>query len=206
MPEFGVRPDGHKRYGHLLRPIGAHLDTLSARYITIAEVEDGFVWQCFKLDDPAHAMSGTIEFKQIPALVESIKAMKQARQSELLEQEQRAAAARRLRLNPFHRREAVAEPVVDEKTLHPICPLGYEETLRSVGNKLEDQRARTIMIVEREATMLVRYALPLPGYIRLDVSKQEMFSGLHENDYSPDDLQVIVEDSRRRRGVKYYQT
>jgi hypothetical protein len=203
VSHFGHRPEGYKRYGHLLRPIGAHLDTLDARYITIAEVADGFLWHCFKNGDPASAMSGSFAYDEIPALIDSIRAMKAARQAELMQ----AIPSKKTFANPFRRQAPLQPPpIAHEPTDHPICPLGYEETLRSLGNKLEDQRAHTIVIVEREATMLVRYSLPLPTYIKLDVSKQEMYTGLHENDYSPGDLRTIVEDSRQRRGIKYYQS
>jgi hypothetical protein len=182
------------------------LDTLGARYILIAEVAEGFVWHSFKDGDPAYAMAGTFAFDDLPALIESIKQLKaarlEARQAELV----RMAPTKRTLLHPLRKQVSIAVPEPEESSPHPICPLGYEETLRSLGNKLEDQRAHAVAVVEREATMLVRYSLPLPSYIRLDVSKQEMWTGLHENEYSPSDLRAMVAESRARRGVRYYQS
>lgn len=191
MEHFGVAPGRQTRYEYLLSPIGAYLDSLDARYISIAEIEEGFIWHCFKNGHPDQCLTGAFAYDDIPRLIASVKQEKHAR---ALAQEE-ALKSRKAVLGLFKRRGNVAEPA---QPPHPVCPLGYEETLRSLGAKLEEERAYCVLLFERAASMLVRYSVPLPTYIRLDVSKIEMTTGFREIEYLRDDLLGIVEDARRR--------
>ena len=199
MEPFGTMPGGKKRYGVLLRPIGAYLDSIGARYISIAEIEEGFIWHCLRNHSPMHAMSGGFTHEEIPQLIESIKLSKAERRRAL---EEEALRARRGAFGLFRRQTRELEPIPDP---HPVFRAGYEETLRSLGSKLEDQRAYQVLLVERESCLLVKYSLPLPTYIRLEPTKVEVYTGFHEIEYSAADLIGFVAEVRSRRGIAYYQ-
>jgi hypothetical protein len=199
MDQSEAIPGGQRKYSYLLRPIGAFLDTLDARYITVAEIADGFIWHCYRNRDPSKCVSGVIPHDNIPALIEMTKRDKQAR----ARANDAIVRVRKSTRGLFRRRSADADS--SEVVLHPVCPDGYEESLRSVGAKLDDQRAYMIMLVEREASMVIRYSMPLPPYIRVDISRPETFTGFHEVEYSTDEINEIIDTIRDRRGIPYYQ-
>lgn len=198
MTQHSIGLGGQKRYSYLLRPIGAHLDLLEARNVTVAEIKDAFLWHCYRLGHPLQPLTGVFSFAEIPDLIESIK----QRKAEAASAEEAERRARKSGLGFFRRREPV--PVV-ERSVHPLMPSGYEETLRSIGARLEDQRAGALMLAERPGSLLVIYSLPLPNYIRLDVTRMEAYSGMHEVEYSRDELLEIITSVRARRGLRYYQ-
>lgn len=193
MVDVGFTPGGQRRYSYYLRPIGAYLDMLDVRSVTIAEIEDGFVWHCYKRTAPLEQVSGVFAFSETPGLIESVKRSKEtlARNREAERQSRRSGW-------PFRRREN--EP---EETPHPLFPLGYEVTLSAIGSKLEDQRARNPLLAERDASLLIVYSLPLPGYIRLDASKMETYTGMHEVEYSGEAIREIIEYYRKLSGPSY---
>jgi hypothetical protein len=193
--DAGLTSGGQRQYGYYLGPIGAHLDLLGARHITIAEIEDGFIWHCYARETPLQPIAGVLAFTGVADLVESVEqaSEKIAREREAERQSHRTGWLRRRR-----------DIERDEGPPHPLFPMGYEETLRSIGVKLEEQRAYCPLLAEREASLLVIYSLPLPSYIRLDVSKMETFTGMHEVEYLRDDLTEIIELYRDRRNPPRY--
>ncbi len=191
MMDVGLLPGGQKRYGYFLGPIGAYLDLLVARNATIAEIEDGFFWHCYKRDAPLKPVTGVFAFSEVKDLIESI-----TRSKETIARNKEAERLSRRSGWLFRRHDN--EP--KEEPPHPLFPLGYEVTLRAMGSKLEDQRAYCPLLAEREESLLVIYSLPLPNYIKLDVSKMETFTGQHEVEYSRDDLAEIIDMYGNRRG------
>ena len=71
MMDVGFTPGGQRRYSYYLRPIGAYLDMLDVRSVTIAEIEDGFVWHCYKRTAPLEQVSGVFAFSETVDLIES---------------------------------------------------------------------------------------------------------------------------------------
>jgi hypothetical protein len=53
--------------------------------------------------------------------------------------------------------------------------------------------------------MIISFSLPLPTYIRVDISRMETFTGFHELEYSTDELMEIIDTVRGHRGIPYYQ-
>jgi hypothetical protein len=200
MPQVGINNrGGQRRYGYLLRPIGAYLDALDARYVTLAEIEEGFIWHCFSRGDPTTILTGTIALDDIAALIETTKRSKEIRgrtQEELLRM-------RRAGRGLF--RKGQAEGPGPEFPPHPVFPEGYEEMFRSLGVKIEDQRGYMVLLVERAASLVVSFSLPLPTYIRVDISRMETFTGFHEVEYSAGELMAIIDTVRGHRGIPYYQ-
>jgi hypothetical protein len=174
-----------KPYRQLLRPFGAFFNQLQARYITLAETATGFAWHCYPRGDLAHARGGLVCYADIPALLEMLR---------------RERAGRGL----FGLRRGL--PRVDPRSFrrHPICPVGYQEMLRSLGAKLDEQRAHAVLIMERDDHVLVRYSMPLPIYIRTDAYRATFITGMHEDVYRPDHLMWLVARARSRRGSLYY--
>jgi hypothetical protein len=53
--------------------------------------------------------------------------------------------------------------------------------------------------------MIVSFSLPLPTYIRVDISRMETFTGFHEVEYTTTQLLEIIDEVRDHRGIPYYQ-
>jgi hypothetical protein len=180
MPEQEAKP-----YRQLLRPLGAFFNQLQARYITLAETKSGFVWHCYPHGDLSHSRGGLVCYADIPALLEMLR-------------------RERTRRGLFGLRRSL--PKVDPRSFrrHPICPFGYQEMLRSLGAKLDEQQAQAVLIMERDDHILVRYSMPLPTYIRTDAYRATFMTGMHEDVYRPDHLVWLVARARSRRGNLYY--
>ena len=190
---------GQRRYRYLLRPIGAYLDAIDARYVTLAEFQDGFIWHCASREDPTRLQSGTVALDEFSTLIDTIKSDKEARAREHDEMLRSRRGGRGL-----FRKSAVSDAEA-EVSPHPVCQYGYEATFRSLGAKLEDQRGYMVLLVERAGSLIVSFSLPLPMYIRVDISRMETFTGFHEVEYSSAELRQIVEEVREHRGISYYQ-
>ncbi len=190
MSDVGLAPGGQRRYSYYFQPIGRFLDQLDARYVTLGEIEGGFVWHCYKRGAPLEAISGVIAFEDVQELIES-DTRSRATVGRNREAERRTRGAGWLLR---HRGRGGGS-----RLPHPLFPLGYAETLLSVGAKLEDQRAYCPLLAERDTSLLVVCSLPLPSYIRLDVTKMETFTGMHEVEYSKNDVHQIVMYYRGRR-------
>src|SRR5581483_4679994 len=46
---------------------------------------------------------------------------------------------------------------------HPVCPQGYEEVLRTLGSRLDAQRALDVLITEMPNQLIVEYSIPAYG-------------------------------------------
>ena len=144
-------------------------------------------------------MTGTIALEEIATLIETIKRTKEGKG---------ACPGRRYcgRAAPAVACSAGGPPMIPSlRAAPPVAPEGYEELFRSVGAKLEDQRGYMVLLVEREASMIVSFSLPLPSYIRVDISRMETFTGFHEVEYMTTQLLEIIDEVRDHRGIPYYQ-
>jgi hypothetical protein len=184
--QVGYQTQDEPNYRQLLRPIGAFLDRLQARFVTLGETEDGFVWHCFPNGDFTRPMSGMIAHADVPRLMDQLK------------------AARRVRRGVFSMHPPAAKPIKIASRRDTVCPEGYEETFRSLGNKLDVAKAIAVLIVERKDNISVIYHFPTPGYLRRDISRTEFTSDMHEDIFNRDQVARLIATSRSYRNNRYF--
>ncbi|MDB5076993.1 MAG: hypothetical protein JWO42_3172 [Chloroflexi bacterium] len=169
-----VRPES--KYGRLLRPIGAFLNTLDATHLTLAETGEAFIWRCFQRQNPAKQLTGVIAHSDIPGM---------------------AAAFKRSRAGRVA--QAGESPLGTS-----VCPWGYEELLRSLSHKLDQECATTVMVYEDDESLLVQFSLPVPLYVQMEPERFASVNYFHEEIYSQDDIVALVATMRSHRGSPYY--
>src|SRR5665213_366902 len=128
-----VELDTGLKYKDLLRPIGAYLDFLHARFITVAETEEGFLWHCYPHGNLTQPRSGFIARGNVEALQEEmLKAMQGSGRGWL------GKGPRPIKPDRSAQRRKSA------------CPEGYQEALRVLSGKLDDQSAVNVLIIEQK--------------------------------------------------------
>lgn len=184
--QVGYRTQDEAHYRQLLRPIGAYLDRIQARYVTVAETSDGFLWHCFPNADYTRSMSGLIALDDIPGLMDQLR------------------AARKARRGVFGIRPTAARPHRITARKDTVCPEGYEETFRSIGVRLDRAKALAVLIVERKDLLTVNYRYPTPGFLRRDLSRGEFVSDAHEDNFTSTDITQLISTSRSYRNNRYF--
>ena len=172
-----------RRYREMLRPIGAHLDLLQARNLTLAELDDGFMWHYLVEEHAAPPSSATLTYEELSSLGDQVRHAKEA---------WRAKAAR---LQGDHEPEPLAQPRYST---------GYEDLLRSLGARLEAQQAEKVLIVECGHDLLVRYALMPPAFVRREAVEIGELVSFREDLYSAEQLAELIATMRSRRGSKFF--
>jgi hypothetical protein len=164
------------KYRPLLRPIGAFLDTLRLSHLILAESEEGFIWRGHAWDDLGGVLYGVMPHADVPALAESFKQARLGRIDEL------------------------NEPPVSPG----VCPQGYEELLRCIGEKLDLEAATSVMVIEDDDMLLVQFTLPVPTYVQMEPERLFPAKYFHEVIYSREDIAALIASRRRFRGSRYY--
>src|SRR5579859_4462381 len=61
------------KYRSLLRAFGAYFDQEQARYVTLAEIDGGFLWHFFPGGELLRTTHGILAYEDVPDFAESIK-------------------------------------------------------------------------------------------------------------------------------------
>lgn len=179
---------GGFKYRELLRPIGAYLDSLDARYITLAETEEGFLWHCYPHGDLATPRSGFIAREDVPALQEEMARMRQpAKRNGWFGKGSRPT---RQDKHGWRRKSA--------------CPEGYQEALRVLSGKLDDQCAVNILVIEQVDCLSVRYHGVVPVYLRINASRADSIPGFRDDQYTGQEMGELTAVARSHRGDRFY--
>ena len=187
VTQIGFQTQDESRYKEFLRPIGAYLDWLQARYVTVCEIDNGFVWHCFPYGDLTKPVSGMIGRDELPRLLERLR------------------KSRRLRKGIFgrrphsHRRRQPRGAGIDT-----VCPDGYEEAFRSIGARLDRAKAIAILIVEQRDKLSVNYRFPVAGLLRRDLKRFDISSNQHEDEFNREQLAHLIAMSRSHRHNPFY--
>lgn len=169
------------KYRLLLRSLGAYFDQQQARYITLAEVEDGFIWHFFPPMDLVHPIHGTITHADLPDFVES---MKQARI------EQVAANT------PLPKRSLLSRKAPPSVRYSA----GYEDVFRTLSGKFDMDCVSNILLTEGDYGWLISYCLPVPMYVQADARRMNQFNYFHESLCSHEEMDQWIEAAREYRG------
>jgi len=173
------------RYGQILRTIGAYLNLLQARYVTIAEIDQGFTWHCYPRANLTKSQSGMVTFEDLPKFQEAVRQMGKSRQGLL----------RRSKIEIS--RQALRR--------HPICPAGYEEMFRTIGQKLDEQRAQQILLVERGDSLIANYRLMAPNYIAFNPNRfDQIVAYSHQLEFQRPQISTLIGAARSFRHSNYF--
>lgn len=173
-------------YKQILRLLGAYFDRVNARYVTLAETEDGFVWHCFPNGDLTRAASGMFAHSDVPNALEQLKSRRQSH------------------TGIFASRRSASKPDRIEWRKSTVCAGGYEETFRSLGVKLDQMRALSILVVERNDCLSVHYYLPIAGYLRRDFSRMAFTGDAREDMYGREQIIDLINTARGWRNNRFY--
>jgi hypothetical protein len=164
------------KYRHLLRPIGAYLDTLNASNLLLAESEEGFIWRCSSRANPANIRFGVIGVEEIAHLAEAMKRHRLGRVPDLY----------------------------DEPAVEGVCPYGYEELLRALSFKLDKEAATSVMVIEDDDLILVQFTLQVPTYVQMEPVRMVMPHYFHEDLLGRAEIEALVKQTREFRGTRFY--
>lgn len=189
------------KYRLLLRPIGAYLDTLEARNLTLAESEQGFIWRCLAREDPAQLLCGVVGHDEIPQLTESVKAARLGRVPDLVIDEAQDAPGLQTKFSLPDGSRSIIQP---ERRIDAVCPFGYEELLRCLSYKLDRVAATSFMLQESDDSILVQYTLAVPLFVQMEPDRFISNNYFHEDVLYRDDAIALVRRVRGFRGTSFY--
>ncbi|HEY8286918.1 MAG TPA: hypothetical protein VIJ28_21215 [Chloroflexota bacterium] len=174
-------------YRDVLRPIGAYLDFLRARYVTVAEAEEGFLWHCYPHGDLSKPKSGFIARGDVGTLQEEMVEAPRAAKGGLF-----GKGPRPMKLDKSKQRRKSA------------CPEGYQEALRVLSAKLDDQCAVNILVVEQNDCLAVRFHGVVPVYLRINATRADSIPGFRDEQYSGQEMSELTAIARSHRGDRFY--
>ncbi|MGH2344590.1 MAG: hypothetical protein ACRDG4_05150 [Chloroflexota bacterium] len=178
---------GGLKYKDLLRPIGAYLDFLHARFVTVAETEEGFLWHCYPHGDLAKPRSGFIARRNVSTLQEEI--------------------TKAVQLSGRGWLGKGAKPIKPDRSVQrrqSACPEGYQEALRVLSVKLDDQCAVNILIIEQKDCLVVRYHGVVPVYMRVNAIRADSVPGFRDEEYTGKEMSELTAVARSHRGDRFY--
>ncbi len=182
---IGFMTQDEPRYREVLRTIGWHLDSIHAAYVTLCEIDEGYIWHCFARGDLTRPVSDTISHADLAGLSSRLRAERTGR-NRLPSHATRAA------------RPAKSAP------RRPVCAYGYQETFRTIGARLDRMKARAVLVVERDDTLIINYQYPVPGYLRRDLFRLAQSHDMAQDAFGHKQLVDMVEAARRNRNYRYY--
>ncbi len=181
---IGFATQDEPQYRDALRAIGAYLDWLRAEYVTLSEIDDGFVWHSFSRGDLARPVTGMVPHGDLSRLMARLRGERTAR---------RRGAAR-----------AGAVRSARSTRRRPVCADGYQETFRTIGARLDKVKALAVLLVERDDTLIVNYRYPVPGYLRRDIQRLALSYGQEEDVFTSKQLADMVAEARGNRHNPFY--
>jgi hypothetical protein len=178
------------KYRQILRPIGVELDRISARYVTLYETDQAMIWQAYARGDLKQPKYGVVGLDELPQMI--------ARQED-------TRPGRTGRIFGLGGRRGTEELVRQKpNSKHPLVAEGYEEYFRSLGLRLDKERASQIMITEATSYITVEYHMYLPLYVRVDPVLLERAVRFKEIEFRRPEIQALIADALSYRGSRYF--
>lgn len=175
---------GSSRYKRALRIIGRYLNQRKARVILVAEIEEGYLLH-FATDGRLDRLEGfAIHDDDLLDLEHVFRARRgDVRPAGVFAGMQSFFGFRRDEGLQFQRS-------------HAVCPQGYEETLRTLGSRLDMQRAQNIMVTEMPHQIVLEYNTPVYGAAARSGTASK--ANRRNETYSRAALEELIAAERRR--------
>jgi hypothetical protein len=182
---IGYMTQDAPQYRDALRTLGAYLDWLHAEYVTLCEIDDGFVWHSFAKGDLTRPVSGMVPHADLARLMSSLK----SKRTGGIRHANRPVGARRSSTSA-HRQ--------------PVCVDGYQETFRTIGARLDRAKALAVLLVESDESLIVNYSYPVPGYLRRDLHRLASSYSQAQDAFTRKQLAEMVVAARGNRNNPFY--
>ncbi len=172
-------------YRTSLRVLGRLLNGDKARMVTVCEIDAGFLLHYFVQGDPCRVNTRAIHGAEVldlddllhgqrgkPELDSSLKGLQSVlgfRQSEALK---------------------------FQKT-HSLCPMGYENALRALGETLDGRHAQAVLIHELDDSLHVEYTIDKADFVLRDGVRMAM-PGRREERYTASGVEGLVRKCREQ--------
>lgn len=182
---IGHMTEDEPKYRDVLRTIGAYLDWLQAEYVTLSELDEGFVWHCFSRGDLTRPVSGMVPHGDLARLMGRLKSERTGR----WRSRSRPRGAIRPSRSARH---------------HPVCADGYQDTFRTIGARLDRLKAVSVLLVEQGDTLVINYSYPIPGYLRRDLHRLALSCAQEQEVFTSKQLAELVAVARGNRNNPFY--
>ena len=136
-----------------LRVLGRLLNGDKARMATVCEIEQGFLLYYFERGEPNSVANRAIHSAEVLDLDDA-----------LYKQRGKPEASDSFRGLPSIFGFRQSEALRFQKS-HPLCPMGYEEFLRALGDALDRRSARAVQIGELEDRVYVEYTVDRADFV-----------------------------------------
>jgi Flp pilus assembly protein TadD len=178
-------------YRTSLRVLGRLLNGDKARMVTVCEIEQGFLLHYFQRGEPRCVVSRAIHTAEVMDL------------DDLLRQ-QRGKPAPSGSLKGLHSIFGLRpdEALRFQKT-HPLCPMGYEEFLRALGEALDRRHAQAVLITELDDKIHVEYTVERADFV-VRHGQRMVLPGRRQESYTAQQIPSFVQASRQR-GIEQVQ-
>ena len=178
-------------YRTSLRVLGRLLNGDKARMVTVCEIEQGFLLHYFQRGEPRCVVSRAIHTAEVMDL------------DDLLRQ-QRGKPAPSGSLKGLHSICGLRpdEALRFQKT-HPLCPMGYEEFLRALGDALDRRHAQAVLITELDDKIHVEYTVARADFVVRN-GQRMVLPGRRQESYTAQQILSFVQTSRQR-GIEQVQ-
>ena len=166
-----------------LRVLGRLLNGDKARTVTVCEIEDGFLLHYFvrgQLNRVAHRAIHSAEVLDLDDMLQKQRGT--TLQSESFRDLKRIFSSRQPDALRF------------QKT-HPLCPEGYEEFFRSVGQDLDRRNAHAVLICELERNFHVEYTVDRSDFVLRDGLRVAM-PGRRQESHNASQVAEVIRKAR----------
>jgi len=176
-------------YRTSLRVLGRLLNGDKARMVTLCEIDDGFLLHYFVQGDPYRVNSRAIHSAEALDLDDLLHG-----QRGKLEPEGSFKGLQSML--GFRQSEALKF-----QKSHPLCPMGYENVLRALGESLDGRHAQAVLIHELDDSVHVEYTIDRADFVVRDGVRIAL-PGRREERYTASGIEGLVRKCREQTDEK----
>ena len=176
-------------YRTSLRVLGRLLNGDKARMVTVCEVDDGFLLHYFMQGDPCRVNTRAIHSAEVLDLDDLLHGQRGKPEPD--------GSFKGLQTVLGFRQ---GEALKFQKS-HPLCPMGYENVLRALGETLDRRHAQAILIHELEDNVHVEYTIDRADFVLRDGVRMAI-PGRREEHYKASGIEGLVRACREQTAEK----
>jgi len=176
-------------YRTSLRVLGRLLNGAKARMVTVCEIDDGFLLHYFAQGDPRRVNSRAIHSSEVLDFDDLLHGQRGKAEPD----------------GSFKGLQSVlgfrqSEALKFQKS-HPLCPMGYENVLRALGDTLDSRHAQAVTIHELDDSIQVEYTIDRADFVLRD-GVRVAAPGRREERYTVAAVDALVRKCRARTDEK----
>jgi tetratricopeptide (TPR) repeat protein len=178
-------------YHTSLRILGRLLNGDKARMVTVCEIEQGFLLHYFQRGEPQCVVSRAIHTAEVMDLDDLLR-------------KQRGKPAPSGSLKGLHSIFGLRpDEALRFQKAHPLCPMGYEEFLRALGDALDRRHAQAVLIAELDDKIHVEYTVDRADFVVRN-GQRMVLPGRRQESYTAQQIPAFVHTCHQR-GIEQVQ-